>query len=207
MSAVKRRSRVLIVWSLLLLALAGIGVYEYLANSRLTARLDGHADTQTGPRSLLPLPLEKIGAIEIAHAQQIHRFERNEQNSTWFYHNHDHTGQQAHQHSPTQPMPTHQADAASAESIGKALAVLGRARIERQFQLDANVSDYGVVKPDMLIMVYKRGEVSPLARYAVGDVAPDGVSRYLLLVGSFNVITIPDYHIDNLLSLVDTVKG
>jgi hypothetical protein len=47
--------------------------------------------------------------------------------------------------------------------------------------------------------------VQPLARYAVGIVAPDGVSRYVLPVGSTYVVTIANYQIDNLLNLIQAV--
>ena len=54
-------------------------------------------------------------------------------------------------------------------------------------------------------MVYRPKEVQPLARYAVGIVAPDGVSRYVLPVGSTYVVTIANYQIDNLLNLIRAV--
>jgi hypothetical protein len=41
----------------------------------------------------------------------------------------------------------------------------------------------------------------------VGVVAPDKLSRYVLAVGSAHVVTIPEFHIDNLLSLIQAVGG
>ena len=49
--------------------------------------------------------------------------------------------------------------------------------------------------------------MQPLAQYAVGDIAPDTLSRYVLVVGSSTVVTIPNYQIDNMLALIDTVAG
>jgi hypothetical protein len=40
----------------------------------------------------------------------------------------------------------------------------------------------------------------------VGTTATDGVSRYLLPVGAADIVTIPDFHIKNLLALIDAVK-
>jgi hypothetical protein len=41
----------------------------------------------------------------------------------------------------------------------------------------------------------------------VGHVAPDTVSRYVMVVGSPAVVTIPKYQIDNLLDLVRVAGG
>jgi hypothetical protein len=46
-----------------------------------------------------------------------------------------------------------------------------------------------------------------LSRYAVGVVAPDLLSRYILPVGSSTVVTIPDYQIDNLLQLIASLEA
>jgi hypothetical protein len=57
----------------------------------------------------------------------------------------------------------------------------------------------------MIILIYGKGSLQPLAQYAVGDVAPDGLSRYVLPVGSSYVVTIANYQIDNLLNLIRAV--
>jgi hypothetical protein len=44
-------------------------------------------------------------------------------------------------------------------------------------------------------------------QYAVGDVAPDGLSRYVLPVGSAKVFTIANYQITNLLDLVGAMAS
>ena len=51
-----------------------------------------------------------------------------------------------------------------------------------------------------------RSEPQPLAQYAVGDVAPDTVSRYVQRGGQPRVVTIPTYQIDNLLALIDAAS-
>jgi hypothetical protein len=43
----------------------------------------------------------------------------------------------------------------------------------------------------MVILVYRAREAQPLAQYAVGDVAPDAISRYVDAVGGAGVVTIP----------------
>ena len=59
----------------------------------------------------------------------------------------------------------------------------------------------------MLILVYRPDDLQPLAQYAVGDLAPDTLSRYVLVVGSAVVATIPNYQIDHLLGLIEAVAG
>ena len=126
----------------------------------------------------------------------MHRFER-DATGAWFYHR-DHAG--------TQATHAHQTDPQQAERIEKAFAALGRTRMERFFKLDVQ-NAYGVTSPKMVILVYGKGNSQPLAQYAVGDVAPDGLSRYVLRVGSASVVTIPDYQITNLLDLIQAVGG
>ena len=59
----------------------------------------------------------------------------------------------------------------------------------------------------MLILVYRPDDLQPLAQYAIGDLAPDMLSRYVLIVGSAAVATIPNYQIDNLLAVIEAVAG
>jgi hypothetical protein len=66
---------------------------------------------------------------------------------------------------------------------------------------------YGLTSPRLLILVYRANERQPLAQYAVGDVAADGLSRYVDAVGGAGVVTIPGYQVDNLVALVESVKA
>lgn len=146
-------------------------------------------------RMLLPAPIDQLGAIEIGYAGTLHRFER-DSTGAWFYHG-VHTGSEgAHAHA---------ADASSAQRIESALAGFGRTRIEREFPIDTQSNPFGVTNPEMLILVYRPNELQPLAQYAVGDIAPDALSRYVLIVGSPAVVTIPNYQIENLLELIKAV--
>jgi hypothetical protein len=87
------------------------------------------------------------------------------------------------------------------------MAAFGRTRIERQLARDREAGAYGVTAPRIVILAYRRQESQPLVQYAVGDVAPDGVSRYVDVVGGPGIVTIPGYQIDNLLALIDGVKS
>ena len=190
MSAARRRG-VVVVWTLLAVLITLIVIVEY--QDRRHAALSS-ADA-VDARMLLPVPIDRVGAIEIADAGRLHRFER-DASGAWFYHG-VHTGAaSAH---------THAADPALAERIGKTMAAFGRTRLEREFPLGGDGADYGVNTPEVVVVVYRPGESQPLAQYAIGHVAPDTVSRYVLIVGRPIVATIPGYQIDNLLALVHSV--
>jgi hypothetical protein len=148
-------------------------------------------------RLLIPVRVEELGAIEVAHNGTVHRFER-DATGAWFYHG-------VHSGAPQQH--EHKTDPAEASRIEKAFAGLDRARMERQFPLNVQADEFGVTRPDMFIMVYRRNELQPLARFAVGTVAPDKMSRYVLPSGSNWVVTVADFQIDNLLSLIGSVSG
>ena len=191
-----RHSRVVIVWLLLAALVAGIASLEYRNRARLPEEVAEKIHGVEGSRMLMPAAMEEIAAIELVHAGTMHRFERDATGS-WFYHG---------LHAGTQAAHVHQTDPQQAQRIEKRLAGLGRARMERFFKLDLQ-NPYGVTSPVMVILVYRKGDAQPLAQYAVGDVAPDGLSRYVLQVGSASVVTIADYQITNLLELIQSVGG
>jgi len=204
--------RLLVVW-VLLAALVGAILYAQRTDlmSVWLKPDDGHG--HTGPRDLVTLPVAELGAVEIVHQGTVHRFERDAQ-GMWFYHGVHGAQQEAH---------AHQTDPAAAERIDKALTAFSRTRIERRFtldfgamgrsepdralELDDDVRDYGVTVPSMLILLYTPGQVEPVARYAVGDIAPDTYSRYIQRLGGLDVVTIANYQIQNLEQLIATLNA
>jgi hypothetical protein len=186
-SPARGRRRLRVVWLVLALLVASIVVLEV----RERRRSDDAGDEA---RNLLTAPLDQLGAIEIADRGRLHRFERAAAGS-WFYHGTHAAGAAEHAHA---------ADPELAERIARAFAALARTRVEREFPLERDGAAYGVATPDLVILVYRTGDTQPLAQYAVGHVAPDTASRYVMRVGRPVVVTIPDYQIVNLLSLVQT---
>jgi hypothetical protein len=190
------RRRVLVVWVVLAALIAGIAVMEYRNRSRIPERAAESVPGAEGSRMLMPAPMADLGVVEVGHAGTLHRFERDAAGA-WFYHGVHAGAQAAH---------THQTDPVQAQIIEKALAGLGRARMERQLKLDVQANAYGLNSPQMIIIVYGKGNPLPLAQFAVGDVAPDGLSRYVLPVGGSYVVTIANYQIENLLGLIDKMN-
>ena len=187
------RRRLAAVWLVFFVLVVAIVAVEYVDRVRPTSGREGHGD----PRMLLPVPVDQLGAIEVANAGTLHRFER-DPSGTWFYHG-VHTGSEGTH--------AHNADPAMAARIERAFLAFGRTRIERQFSLTTLSGDYGVTTPETIILVYRPNDPQPLAQYAVGDIAPDTVSRYVLIVGRSVVTTIPNYQIANVLALVASVAS
>ncbi len=177
-----------------MLAALGVAIFLIERNDRIASETP---DAGRDERLLVPVTVAELGAIEIAHQGTVHRFERDTAGA-WFYHGVHSSAEQQH---------AHNADPQIAARIEKAFTGLGRARMERQFPLNIQADEFGVTRPEMFIMVYRPQQMEPLARYAVGTVAPDNVSRYVLPIGSTWVVTIADFQIDNLLSLLQSVAS
>jgi hypothetical protein len=188
LSRAGRRSRLIVVWGLAAVLAVVIGTLQYLDHRRATSGTDSPADG----RLLLPVPVEQVSALEIADAGRLHRFER-DQSGTWFYHGVHAASEAAH---------THVADPALSARIERAVEAFGRTRRERDFKLERDGAAYGVASPELVVLVYGARQTQPLAQYAVGHVAPDALSRYVMVVGQPVVVTIPNYQIENLLGLV-----
>ena len=181
----------MLVWVVLAALIGLIAVVEYRDRLHASSGTAGDADT----RRLLPVSVDQVGAIEVADAGRLHRFER-DASGVWFYHG-VHTGAESSH--------THTADPALAERIERTMAAFGRTRVEREFPIGRAGADYGVATPDVVVLVYRPSQSQPLVQYAIGHVAPDTVSRYVLVVGRPVVATIPGYQVDNLLALVRSV--
>jgi hypothetical protein len=185
---------VLVIWAVLIALVGLIVVIEQTAAGR--ARSTGGRGSD--PRLLLPVSVEQLGALEVIDAGTSHRFER-DASGVWFYHGVHGASEVAH---------THATDPSAAARIERAVTAFGRTRIERRVGRERDVAAYGVAAPRVVILLYRPGATQPLVQYAVGDVAPDTVSRYVDVVGGApGVVTIPNYQIDNLLTLVDSVAG
>jgi hypothetical protein len=182
--------RLIVIWGVLLVLAALIFIGERQRSEQL-----GAASQRVVPW-LLPVPMEKLGAVEVMVKGSMHRFERDAE-GRWFYHGVHDANKAEHGHSTDPQM---------AAVIEKAMIAFGRVQREQKIALKAGDDEYGVTRPDVFILVYLPKADEPLARYAVGTTATDGVSRYILPVGASDIVTIPDFHIKNLLTLIDAVK-
>jgi hypothetical protein len=184
------------VWLLLVVLGGAIVVIEYTDRTRPQPVRDSHSSAAA--RLLLPVPVDQLGAIEVVHGRTFHRFERDAAGA-WFYHVHGADTAAMGPHS-------HTADPSVAERLADAFTAFGRTRLERKFPLETHAGAYGVAAPQMLILVYRPHATQPLAQYVIGDTAPDALSRYVLVVGSATIVTIPNYQVDNLLGVIESAR-
>lgn len=197
MSARPRRTRVYVVWGVLAVLVAAIAAVELAERRFEETAHETVAKGGTRDEMLVPIESTELGAVEIGHAGTLHRFEKDAK-GLWFYHA---------AHAKVDGAHGHQFDTSQSEKIAAAFQALGRAKKERHFPFDPKANTFGVAPPQIVILVYRPGEAQPLAQFAVGDVAPDTFSRYVLTVGGTDVVTIPDFQIQNLLAMVQSVSA
>ncbi len=185
-----KRGAQLAIWAVVV-ALAGA---IYIGEKRRSAEIN--APVAREDKRLLPAAIEEIGIVEVMIKGTMHRFERDDQ-GLWYYHGMHDAAQAGHEH---------KTDPKAAEVIDKAMIAFGRMQKERSLPLKTEQDEFGVTRPDIFLMVYRPKSAEPLARYAVGSVATDTFSRYVLPVGSADVVTVPDFHIKNLLGLIEAMK-
>lgn len=186
-----KRGLRLAVWG----AIAVLGVAIYIGEQQRSAEIS--APPVRVDNRLLPVAIEEIGIVEIMVKGSMHRFER-DAGGQWYYHGMHDAAKAGHEHVT---------DPKAAAVIDQAMVAFGRMQRERALPLKAEQDEFGVTRPDIFIMVYRPKAAEPLARYAVGTVATDTFSRYLLPVGSADVVTVPDFHIKNLLALIEAMKA
>jgi len=185
-----RRKQLLLVWGLVAVLAVVISIEE----TRRAQQVE--VSTTRSEKFLLPLPLEQIGAIEILRKGQLHRFERDE-TGAWLYH-----GQQDEANAAAH---THRADPLVASTKTQAITMFSRTQKEQPIPLKPGQDEYGVSRPDILVMVYALKATDPITRLAVGTVSPDGYSRYVLPVGANEAVTIAEYQLTNLVAMINAV--
>jgi len=185
--------RLVVVW----VAVAALGALLAFDTWKERSMPSAPAETARDERALLPVSIFEVGAVEILNKGTLYRFERDAK-GVWFYHG---------IHAEAQAQHEHTVDPGAAARIEKAMIGFGRARKERDFPLNTQADEFGVTRPEIFIMAFPPQSTQPLSRYAVGVVAPDKLSRYVLPVGSTTVVTIANFHIDNLLQLIASLEA
>jgi hypothetical protein len=177
--------RLLLIW----------GVFVALAAIIYAHQRGGGTESgaTSGPKWLLPVTYAELGSIEIMHSTGLHRFERDSEGH-WFYHG-LHGGENADHE--------HRVDPELSNTISDAVAMFTRAQREQNVPLQDSGDDYGLVKPELVILAYRPQATEPVLRLAVGSVAPDGYARYVLPLGASEAVTIPNYQVTNLLSMIE----
>ncbi len=141
-----------------------------------------------GPRPLVPLPIGEVAAVEIFARDKSYRFER-DAGGAWLL----------HRHAPGDaPDTRHVADPAQSELITQALTAFSQTMIERSVAYGAPGDGYGLVDPGTIVVLFTNDQARPPLDFAVGDMASDGLGRYVLMPDHTEIVTVPDNQISNL---------
>jgi hypothetical protein len=180
-----------LLWGFVLLAAIAVSVYAVRDEDA-----GHHADEHAEAVEYL-VSVGDVAAVELLHAGRLFRFDRTG-DGQWFLH------PDAHSHAPGADRADHAHAVApeSSERIAKALGLFARARIERPVGAADDRARFGLTFPDLVVAVFAPGKPRAALTLEVGDVAPDGLSRYVLIVERGAVVTIPNYHIANLTGLL-----
>lgn len=202
-----RRRRTPAVWLALAALVAGAAALERVGPR--DAHDDGHGHGHgAGPRPLVSAPIAGLAAAEIVFDGARWRFER-DGSGVWS------RGEAG--------------DAEASARIAAAFGVLGRAQTVRQLSEARDPEIYGVSEPFLSLALWTREADAP-ARYLFGDMAPDGLNRYVLAPRAEDepehgadghsghdhsdrhsdremglgpeMVTVPEYHTANLVGLV-----
>ncbi len=80
------------------------------------------------------------------------------------------------------------------------LGTISRAKEERQYGKASEGNRYGFDHP-VILRLEAMDAKQATAEIKIGDLAPDGLSRYVLIAGKDQIISIPNYHVKDLLRL------
>ena len=178
-------------WLGVLVLAAGAIVWQLMRPPGAAAP-DDHDDHSAPASFLVTLPEVEWSALELLGALGVHRFER-DASGRWLLHP-DLPGE-AMQHE-------HSADAALAERIAVVFSTFSRTGIERRLTVDdpKKLAQYGLERPALIVLV-RAADGRPALTLEVGQVAPDGLSRYVRLPRDGSVLTIANFQIAGLLGL------
>jgi Domain of unknown function (DUF4340) len=156
----------------------------------------GHSDEAQATRSLVSLPMDDVAAVEIFARDKSYRFER-DATGAWLLHRH------AAGDDPNTP---HRADPAQSERITQALAMFARTPIERSIARGERVDAYGLADPETIIVLFTEDEARPPLSFTVGELASDGLGRYLLMPDGREIVTIPNVQLTNFIDLAEALE-
>ncbi|MDP6515891.1 MAG: hypothetical protein QF926_04600 [Alphaproteobacteria bacterium] len=184
---ISRKQRLALGTALLVGAVAVAGI---VAMPPLTGTDDD--PNSAGAEPLLPFASDRLSAVEIVIRGNIFRLDRDAQGG-WYLHRHGTTDDPAHEH---------RADKAEAERIAAALDRFARAPIATTLPFGADPGDLGLQTPKLVVMLYTDGP-RPALRLLAGAPTPDRRNRYLMIMETASVVTIPEASITGLAALAD----
>jgi hypothetical protein len=151
---------------------------------------------------LLPVSLAQIWAVEIVAGGQLTRFERDNRGQ-WFHH----FGQHVH----VGLADAHMADPVRAPLIAAELAALDQAQAEpiASGAAPGQIEASGLLRPNLILLLYARDNSSPVSRIEIGGPTADGTHLFARSREDPGVLAMDRAeigHFDRLLQLADESK-
>lgn len=185
--------RAVSTWAWLgVLVLAAAAIAWQVLQPHGAAESDDHVEHDAPASYLVTLPEAQWSAVELLGQLGVHRFER-DASGRWLLHAEQPGEAAEHGHS---------ADATQAERIAVVFSTFSRTSIERRLMVDdpGKLAQYGLDRPALIVLV-RAADGRPALTLEVGQVAPDGLSRYVRLPRDGSVLTIANFQIAGLLAL------
>ena len=178
------------------LALLALGLAAIAWQALRPADAPERAADDAAAVPLVTAPESAWSAVELLGTEGLTRFER-DATGRWLLH-----GDSAGESGGEAAGHAHRADPVAAERIAGVFGAFSRTRIERSLAVDPGaLAAYGLDRPALIVLI-RGAEGRPVLTLEVGNVAPDGLSRYVRLPRDGSVMTIPGYQIDGLITLL-----
>jgi hypothetical protein len=200
-SASSFRSRAVVVWLLLLVLVAAIGVLEY------TELLRPEPPSPTGSVPVFDFTEPDLGSVEVIYAGRSAALMRDARGQ-WLRHDTGHRhGGASDDGAASSSTGSHTADPEQAKRIATQLAVTARMIADRRIRPDREMGEYGLASPQVSIVFYRRtGDETdfskPLDVLYVGDLLPTEYAYYARRNDDWELLLIPRYQIALLLALL-----
>jgi hypothetical protein len=177
--------------AVLVLSLMAVG-WPWLRPAGDAGHGDHDEDDHAAPM-LFDAPPAGWTVVELIDAQGVARFER-DADGHWLLH-----GTVAGE----APGHAHAANPNEARRIDAVFGTFSRVALERSLGVVGpdRLADYGLTKPALIVLVHGE-EGRPSVTLEAGDLAPDGLSRYVRLPRTGQLATIANYQIEGLSALV-----
>ena len=184
------------------LALLALGLAAIAWQALRPADAPERAADDAAAVPLVTAPESAWSAVELLGTEGLTRFER-DATGRWLLH-----GDSAGESGGEAAGHEHRADPVAAERIAGVFGAFSRTGIERRLgAVDAErLAAYGLDRPALIVMV-RDADGRPLLTLEAGQVAPDGLSRYVRLPRDGSVLTVPNYQIEGLLALTRAVPA
>ena len=199
------RRRLVIIWVVLGVLLAGIVVHE------ATDIFNPKPSPRTTNIPMFQFSEPELGRVDVMYKGRSATLMRNAAGD-WFAHHESHShvhshGETAAGHAESKLAHPHAADQHQAAEIAQRLALMGRMRADRRVRPEQGLEHYGLDNPQAIIAFYGRqgkeiDASQPLEVLYVGDLLPTQYAYYAMRAGDAELSLIPRYYIALLLASV-----